>query len=97
MRRLGTIELPAGDEIRLTVPRGVTLLLSIDAGTLDISTPGSTIEILGEDLAPMSHEAYAQVEADRAASIVTNGETMLRNAADHTVRVLLIATEPDPA
>ncbi len=94
MHRLGIIELPAGNEIRLTAPAGVTLLLSIDAGTLDIAVPGGSIELLGDDFALANHEGYVRMAADQAASIATDSELVLRNTADYAVRVLLIATGP---
>jgi len=95
VHRLGTVLLPAGDEIRLAAPASATLLLSVDAGALDISAPESTIEILGDDFWPAGHESYARIDASRAASITADGEVILRNIADRPVRVLLITIEPE--
>lgn len=95
VHRLGTIELPARGEIQLTVPMGATLLVSIDSGSVDLSGPGSTISILGDSLAPVSHEGAARIDASRAASISTASSVTLRNAADHLVRVAVITIEPE--
>lgn len=91
--RAGTIVLPVGDEIRLTAPASATLLLAIDSGTLDISAPKSTIEILGDDLWPADHDDVARIDAGRAASVTAGGEITLRNTAEQPVRVLLITID----
>lgn len=94
--RLGSIELPAGYEIRLVPPEGVTVLLSIDSGALDIFAPGSAIQTLSDNLAPASHEGYSRIEGNRAASIAAASSIILRNTADHPVSVLSISVEPEP-
>jgi hypothetical protein len=93
VHRAGTIELPAGDDIQLTVPTNATFLLAIDSGTLDIAAPGSTIEILGDDFWPAEHTEMARIDAGHAASVTSGEEITLRNTADHPVRVLLIIVD----
>ncbi|HET9659553.1 MAG TPA: hypothetical protein VFP05_04430, partial [Thermomicrobiales bacterium] len=96
VHRVGSMVLLAGEEVRLTAPASATLLVAIDSGTLDISAPQSTIEILGDDFWPADHADMARIDVDGAAWVTPKGELTLRNTAKDPTRVLLVTVDTAP-
>jgi hypothetical protein len=93
---VGTLMVPAGEEIRLTAPAGTELLFAIDSGTVSIAAPERTIQVLGDDLWPANHDDIVQIDGSRGAVVSPEEATLtLRNTAGRAVRVLLITIEPE--
>jgi redox-sensitive bicupin YhaK (pirin superfamily) len=92
----GRLVLPAGEAVELVPEPHTLVLVSIDGGSIEISTPDGTISTLGADSAPETSEGVARIDAAHGAFIDTDGGISLRNSSEQPVAVLLIAIDGTP-
>lgn len=92
---LGTILLPAGETVQLTLPTDANVIVALDSGALEVAAPERAVTMLDDDLWPMEQANYAQFNEHRAVVVTGANELIVRNPGDHAVRVVLIAIAPD--
>jgi mannose-6-phosphate isomerase-like protein (cupin superfamily) len=92
----GRLELPAGETVDLVPDPHTLVLVSIDRGSVEISTPGGTISTLGVDSIPEEWDGAARIDAAHGAFIDADDTISLRNSSEQPVAVLLIAIDATP-
>jgi hypothetical protein len=91
--RLGTLELPAGKDVRLTGTSGASLLVSVDSGTVELDAQDGVISMLDGNLSPVEFADLAGIEAGRAASVRGASAITLHNTSAQAVVVTVIVAE----
>jgi hypothetical protein len=93
--RPGTFVLPAGKDVLLTGSTGATLLLAIDAGSVELTTPGGVASVLGDDTWPVDHPDVVNVEAHRAVAVIGASTVALRNVSEYPATILVVVIKSD--